>query len=236
MDENRKAILQARQKQIDKITKGFDNTDEADNLEKAVYVDNPENRRLNRVGQTYGGKKEETKPTDNYYEKVMEDFVDEDTGDQISFERIKLSKSGEKVLNSYLKKVEDKYRPKLESEMNYSNTVYEKWINLEGEISDLKATVDEMGEDRLKTEQDMEEEMGKLGMDDDVSNEYGNKFNEIDDEMKDILDEIKMLEPRAEKAQEKLHEARRKHSDTVDKMRKEKDAVKKDFEKRFKRG
>ena len=59
MDKNRDAILQARKRQMDQINKAFDNTETDDNLEKAVYVDNAENRRLDRVGQTWGGKKTE---------------------------------------------------------------------------------------------------------------------------------------------------------------------------------
>lgn len=233
MDENRKAILQARQKQIDKITKGFDNTDEADNLEKAVYVDNPENRRLNRVGQTYGGKKADDKPAAvKYYPEVEEDFVDEDTGDVVKVKTQRITDEGRKALEGVVNEVKSKHIKAIETQIGVTNKLYSKWSNLEGELADLKTSVDEMGEDRLRAETDMEEEYGKTPADlqDKVSNEYGDKFNEIDDEMQELLDEIKKVEPLVEEAHEKLNEAQRVQRGMIDKMKKEQARAVKAFE------
>lgn len=83
MDKNREAILQANQRRIEQVNKAFGNTKTDDDLEKAVYTDNAENRRLNRVGQTWGGEgKGEQKPTAGKPKITGEQAGREGTGDE----------------------------------------------------------------------------------------------------------------------------------------------------------
>ena len=74
MDKNREAILQARQRRMEQINKAFSDTKTDDSIEKAVDVDNAENRRLNRVGQTWGGKKTEEGHDKGAHAKAQSDY------------------------------------------------------------------------------------------------------------------------------------------------------------------
>jgi hypothetical protein len=63
MDDINKSIQEKHAERKLNILKGFSDLDET--FEKAVYADNAQNRKLQRVGKTYGGKKEEDAPKDD---------------------------------------------------------------------------------------------------------------------------------------------------------------------------
>lgn len=93
MDEVRKALQGARALQNKQVVESFTN-----DIEKAVYVDNAENRKLKRVGQTYGGKKGDDAPKgDKKPAKTGEQAGREDTGDDIKDKRKKPATTGEEA-------------------------------------------------------------------------------------------------------------------------------------------
>lgn len=234
MDEIRKALQGARKVQIERITKGFDEIGEADNIEKGIYVDNPENRRLNRVGQTYGGKKEVDKPATKYYTEVDEEFVDEDTGDIIKMKRQGITDEGRKALEGVLKEVKAKHIDAIQTQNEVTNTLYDKWTTLELKLSELKTSVKDLSDDKIEFEVDMEEEYGKAPIEehDSIGNKYGEVFNEIKEHEKILHEEISKTQPLVEAAHEEYTEARDTQSDMIHKMKDEQREAVKAFEKK----
>lgn len=93
MDEIRKALQGARALNNKQIVRSFTN-----DIEKAVYVDNAENRKLKRVGQTYGSKKnDDPKGDDKKPAKTGEQAGREDKGDDIKDKRRNPVKTGEQA-------------------------------------------------------------------------------------------------------------------------------------------
>lgn len=174
----------------------------------------------------------------SYYDEFDEDFLDEDTGEVVTVKRKVFNEAGKRELDRLTSVISEKYDGILNEKLQENKRVSKLYEQANDKRYWVEMELKELKTDLRALKIDMEEGVPiaiNQGRDpDEIANEYGEKINDLEDEIRKKEIELRALAKEEEKWGDAQYTTSSEVDEIVQKIKDGKRKIEAEFHKRYK--